>query len=159
MKQLARAAAGLLLLASFATHAASTVRIESAWARATAPTARTGAAYFVIRGGDADDRLIGAASGVAERVELHTHEMSGGMMQMRQVAEVAVAAKESVEFRPGGLHVMLIGLKAPLAEGAVFDLSLEFAKGGIVAVPVEVRGVGATGQEKLPPAKAHGHAH
>lgn len=152
-------AAGLVMLASAAAYAESALKVESAWARATAPTAKTGAAYFVIRGGDVDDRLVGAASGVAERVELHTHDMSGGMMQMRQVADVAVAAKGSVEFRPGGLHVMLIGLKAPLAEGTVFDLTLDFAKAGVVAVPVEVRGVGATGQENLPPGKAHGHSH
>jgi hypothetical protein len=147
------------MLWSGAVIADSGLRIEAPWARATAPTAQTGAAYFLIRGGGVEDRLLGASSAVAERVELHTHTMSGGMMQMRQVPDVSVAAGQAIEFRPGGLHVMLIGLKAPLAAGASFEVALQFEKAGTVRVPVEVRGVGATGAEKLPPGKAHGHSH
>lgn len=147
------------LLLSAAAGADSGPVVESPWARATAPTAVTGAVYFALRGGSTDDRLISAATAVAERVELHTHAMADGMMQMRRVAEVGVPAGATVEFKPGGLHVMLFGLKAPLGAGSSFDLALRFAKGGTLTVPVSVRGVGATGAEALPPGKAHGHQH
>ena len=158
MALLSRAWIGALFVATTAVADTGLV-VESAWARATAPTASTGAAYFVIRGGSADDQLLSATATVAERVELHTHTMADGMMQMRQLTEVAVPAGATVEFKPGGLHVMLIGLKAPLAAASSFDLALRFAKGGTQTVQVGVRGVGATGAETLPPGKAHGHKH
>ena len=149
----------ILLFVATAASADPGPAVEAPWARATAPTASTGAAYLVVRGGDADDRLLSAATAVAERVELHTHAMADGMMQMRKLPDVAVPGGATVEFKPGGLHVMLFGLKAPLAAGSSFDLQLRFASGATRTVAVSVRGVGATGAEMLPPGKAHGHQH
>lgn len=133
--------------------------VESPWARATAPSAKTGAAYFVLRGGAADDRLLSASTPVAERVELHTHTMADGMMQMRQVDAVPVAAGTTIAFKPGGLHVMLFGLKETLLAGSSFELVLNFERAGRQTIGVGVRGVGATGAEQLPPGKAHEHRH
>jgi copper(I)-binding protein len=118
---------------------APALRVDAAWARATAPGAANGAAYFTLTGGDVDDRLLAAGAAVSERVELHTHALHDGMMRMTAVHAVEVPAAARVEFRPGGYHVMLLGLRAPLVAGSRFPLRLTFARGGVVDVEVEVR--------------------
>lgn len=150
-----RASLSLLLLATLASpaFAADALHVERSWARATAPSATTGAAYFELQGGDHDDSLVRAASPVAQKVELHTHLMNDGMMQMRQVPEVPVPANGQVVFKPGGLHVMLIGLKAPLAAGTRFPLELRFRSGKVVSIEVPVQAPG----EAAPTASAHHH--
>jgi len=63
----------------------------------------------------------------------------GGMMQMRQVPSIAVPAGTTVTLEPGGLHIMLLDLAAPLTAGQTFDMTLEFASGERLVVPVSVR--------------------
>ncbi len=118
--------------------------IDHPWARATAGQAPNGAAYMTFTNdGKTADYLVGAASDVAKRVELHQHLMNDGVMQMRQVKEVQVAPGDPTVMEPGGLHVMLIGLKAPLKEGAHFPLTLTFKEAGEITVTVAVGSVGA----------------
>lgn len=93
--------------------------------------------------GDMSDQLIGAASPVAAKAELHTHIKEGDIMRMRPVAEIDVAAGKATVLQPGGLHVMLIGLKAPLKEGTTFPLTLTFKRAGSMTVDVDVRAPGA----------------
>jgi hypothetical protein len=93
--------------------------------------------------GNEADQLIGATSPVAATVELHTHVMEGDVMRMRPVKAIEVNAGEPAVLKPGGLHVMLIGLRAPLKQGASFPLTLTFAKSGTVTVNVDVEGPGA----------------
>lgn len=102
---------------------------------------RNGAAYLTIaNAGDQPDRLVAVASPRAGKTEMHTMLMDGDIMRMRQVPDIEVPAKGRVEMRPGeGLHIMLIGLKAPLKAGDRFPLSLEFARAGKVEVTVDVR--------------------
>ncbi|MCU0839063.1 MAG: copper chaperone PCu(A)C [Rhodospirillales bacterium] len=120
------------------------LKIEHPWARATAGAAANGAAYMVIStSGNEADQLIGATSPVAATVELHTHVMEGDVMRMRPVKAIEVNAGEPAVLKPGGLHVMLIGLRAPLKQGASFPLTLTFAKSGTVTVNVDVEGPGA----------------
>jgi copper(I)-binding protein len=95
--------------------------------------------------GAAPDRLIAAASPVARVVELHTHIREGEVMRMRPVPDIPVPAGQTVELRPGGLHVMLIGLTAPLVEGARVPLTLRFERAGEVAVDLAVEAAGARG--------------
>ena len=128
--------------------------IYDAWARASAGPARTGAAYVAIHNHGGPDRLIGAATPVAERAELHTHIMEGNVMKMRPAAAIAIAAGARVALRPGGEHLMLKGLKAPLAEGASFPLTLKFEKAGAVTVTAGVLKAGAAG-----PGDPHGAHH
>ena len=128
--------------------------VEAPWARASAGAARAGAAYLRIANvGAEDDRLIGVSAPVAERVELHTHIMSDGVMRMRRVDVVAVPGGKSVELKPGGRHVMLIGLRAPLKEGETFPLTLTFDKAGTITVTVAVGSIAARG----PGMKHHDH--
>lgn len=122
------------------------VHVDHPWSRATAPQARNGAAYFVLNATGADsDRLVSAASPVAEKVELHTHLMEDGVMKMRPVVAIEVAPGSPTALQPGGLHVMLLGLKAPLVKGEKFPLTLTFEKAGELKVDVNVEDAGAGG--------------
>ena len=114
--------------------------IHGPWSRELPPVAPNGAAYFrVDNGGSASAHIVSAHSPIADRVEIHTHGMEGGVMKMRHVESVEVPARGGVAFEPGGLHVMLIGLKQPLVAGERFPLAIEFRDSGRVEVEVEVR--------------------
>ena len=119
--------------------------IDHPFARASAGMARAGAAYMTIQNnGAADDVLIGAEAAVSERIELHTHEMTDGVMRMREVeGGIPVPAGETTVLQPGGLHVMFLGLHEPLVEGEMFPLTLIFEQSGAVTVEVSIEGVAA----------------
>jgi copper(I)-binding protein len=117
--------------------------ITDAWARASAGRAPAGAAFMTIENAGADDRLIAGDADVSETVELHTHVRDGEVMRMRQVEAIDLPAGETTLLQPGGLHVMFIGLHAPLKEGESFPLTLSFEQAGEVTVTVTVKGVGA----------------
>jgi len=126
------------------TAADSGVTITGAFARASAGPVKTGAAYLTITNWtETGDRLIGARTGVSEKAEIHTHLMDNGIMRMRQVEAVEIPAGGVAELKPGGDHVMLMGLKAPLQEGESFPLTLIFETAGEVEVTVGIAGVGA----------------
>ena len=133
---LAAAAATLCLTLPAAAH--DGVHITDAYARASAAS---GAVFLVIENHQTDDdRLIAAASDVAERVELHTHKQdANGVMQMLEVTEgFVVPGNGSHALARGGDHVMLMGLKAPLNTGDVVSLTLTFERAGVVVVEVPV---------------------
>lgn len=121
--------------------------IHHPWARASATSlAKTGAVYLKLENsGPSEITLTGASTDVAKKAELHTHIMSdNGVMKMRPVeGGIPIAGKETVELKPGGLHIMLMGLPAPLFEGELFDITLTFSDGSTGTVPVEVMGVAA----------------
>ena len=120
--------------------------VSEPWARATIGQAKAGAAYFTVaNNGAAADRLVAVESPAAKRSELHGHTMDGGVMRMRPVEAIELAPGAPVVLRPGGLHVMLMGLKAPLKEGGRFALVLTFEKAGRLEVEVRVRGAAAMG--------------
>jgi copper(I)-binding protein len=116
---------------------------EGAWARAVAgtDTARVhSAVYFTLDNpGDTPLRLVAAETDVAERTELHETTMEGGVMRMRPVEGVDVPPGGSVTLEPGGLHVMLLGVRRDLAAGDTFALTLRFADGGERTLEVTVR--------------------
>lgn len=122
------------------------ITIADPWSRATAPGAANGACFFVATNAGAEaDRIVAAASPVAQKAELHTHRQEDGVMKMRQVEAIEVKPGEPATLRPGGLHVMLMGLKEPLKQGATFPVTLTFAKAGPVTVEVTVKEAGAMG--------------
>ena len=137
------------LLWLVSTSAFSQVSIENPWSRATAPGAKVGAGYFTIRNQSATpDRLVGASSPAAARVETHVVEKQGEILRMREVKGYEVPAKGSFELKPGGAHLMLVDLKAPLKEGDKVPLTLKFEKAGEVAVQLRVERLGATPAHK-----------
>lgn len=122
------------------------IQVSSAWARATPPRPPVGGAYMTLTNTGAEpDHLIGASSEVAKSVELHTHIKDGDVMRMTALSSVELPAGKSISFAPGGLHVMLVGLAAPLKDGTSFPLVLEFANAGKVTVSVDVKPVGSAG--------------
>ncbi|WP_173978624.1 copper chaperone PCu(A)C [Magnetospirillum sp. UT-4] len=150
---LALLAAPALAGPAFAGNAGEpTIEVTGAWARATPPRPPIGGAYLSIRNrGEAPDRLVGADSPVAKTAELHAHVRNGEVLSMVALADVEIRPGQTVEFAPGGLHVMLMGLSAPLKAGSVFPLTLRFAKAGAVTVEVAVRPIGAAGPEAMAP--------
>ncbi len=123
-----------------AGQAAADILIEDAYARSATPLAKTGAAFMVIRNtGAAPDRLIGATSPAAMRVELHTHVEAGAVMQMRPAEDgFAIPAGGSRALARGGDHVMFMGLTAPWADGDTVPLILDFEEAGEISVELPV---------------------
>jgi copper(I)-binding protein len=123
------------------------IRIESSWARATPPGGKAGGAFVTLRNtGDAPDRLVSAMSGIAERVELHTHIKDGDVMRMREVeGGIPLPPGETVMLQPGGLHIMLLGLSQGLKADSRFPLTLTFEKAGSVQIDVPVQAMGSMG--------------
>lgn len=115
--------------------------VEDAYARASTPTAKSGAAFMVLMNtSDQDDRLVAAKSDVAARVELHTHrEIADGVMKMMEVEEgFAIPAGGSHMLARGGDHVMFMGLNEPFADGDTVAVTLVFEHAGEVAVEIPV---------------------
>lgn len=151
------AAAGLLLVGA----AQAEITVSNPFSRASAPAAKAGAAFLTLAIDAGSDTLLGASSPVADKVELHTHLMENGIARMRPVeGGLPVTAGTPVELKPGGLHIMLIGLKGPLKQGDSFPLTLKFEKAGEVAVTVPVQGPGAMAPMMGQDHGAHGdHGH
>ena len=170
---LATAAFGALTLATLATAHAHTIvatnnthhaqdhmtagsttigdlAITSGWARATLPGQKTAGAYLTItNNGKGADRLIGAASPAADKVEVHTMEIIKDVMTMRPVeGGLEIPAGGSVELKPGGYHIMFMGVSEPLAEGASVKVTLKFETAGDVELAVPVRLVKGQGHAK-----------
>lgn len=140
-----------MLLAAAAAHAGDGVTASDAYARATAPGARTGAVYLTLTAADRPDRLLSVTTPVADRAELHEIMQMEGMSHMHPVDALAVAPGKPITLAPGGTHIMLMGLHQGLAEGSAFPLVLHFEQTGDVSLSVAVRAAGAM------PAPAHDH--
>ena len=136
----------LLAVCFFATSVLAQVRVGDAWTRATPPGAKVGAGYMKITSAAAD-RLIGASSPAAARVELHVTEKKGDVLRMREVKAYDIPARGGFELSPGGAHLMLVDIKAPFKEGAKIPLTLRFEKAGELKVELQVRALGASGHQ------------
>jgi protein SCO1/2 len=125
---------------------ASGPTVDRAWARETPGAARTSAAYFRITS-PTEDRLVGLATPVARKAELHTTSEQNGVMEMRAVeGGLPLPAGQTVELKPGtALHVMLVDLVHPLKAGESFPLTLSFAKAASRTIQVQVERLGAMG--------------
>jgi hypothetical protein len=125
------------------------VTVADAWSMATPAGASVAAGYMRITNGDAEARrLVSGSTAVAERVEIHTMSMDGGVMRMRPLPEgLAIAGGETVELKPGGLHLMLVGLRHPLVQGESVPLTLTFDGGLAVEATLAVRAMGGGGHE------------
>jgi len=140
----------LILLCSLSAAAAQDTKIgdlliASPWARATPGAAPTGAVYLRIENhGASGDKLVAAAAPVADSVMLHTQVVKNGVAQMRPVDGIDIAAGTAAELKPGGSHIMLMGLHQPLRKSDVFPLTLTFEHAGKLEVQVYVSSVGAT---------------
>lgn len=133
-------------LALAAEYTVGTITISQPWARATAPTARTGAGYLTIMNtGKTPDRLTRATCAVATMTGIHEMKMEGNVMRMRELEHgLAIAPGATVSLAPDGFHIMLMGLKTPLKQGTTTACTLTFEKAGSIAVQFQVEALGAT---------------
>jgi copper(I)-binding protein len=138
------AVAACLVVASAALAQTGQLDVSNAWARATPAKAENGVAYLTIRS-PTPDRLVSVSSPVAKKAELHTMEMAGMVMKMHPMAGLDIPAGQPVTLKPGGEHIMLMGLNGPLREGQSFPLTLTFEKAGAREVTVAVEKPGAAG--------------
>ena len=139
-------AAPLLLAAALATHAQDAklgaIQIDQPRTRATAAGQAVGGGFFKLTNAGPSDRLVAASSPASKTVELHTMRMEGDVMRMREVEAIELPAGQTVELKPGGLHLMLMGLKAPLKAGETVPVTLKFEKAGEVTVQLKVEAAG-----------------
>ncbi len=140
MNRFQTAVAAFAALIAMPAFAHNGVHINDPYARVMGGVGASGAVFFEIENHqDADDRLISAASDVADLVQLHTHKEEGGVMKMVHVPEgFVVPALGAHRLQRGGDHVMLMGLKSELKNGDVIDLTLTFEKAGEVTVQAVV---------------------
>jgi len=134
----------LLALALPALAQELPIRIADPKARPTAPGG-TGVVYMtVINHADADDDLTGMSTPIADKAEMHRSVTKNGVTSMEAVADLPIKAHGNAAFEPGGLHIMLTGLKQPLKVGDSFPLQLRFAKVGAITVTVSVQAIKGT---------------
>ena len=133
----------LLAVATAAFAQESPIRVADPKARPTAPGGTGGVYMTIFNRGGADDDLTGLSTPIAEKAEMHRTVTTNGVSHMDAVADLPIKANGSVTFAPGGLHVMLTGLKQPLKLGDSFPLTLSFAKAGAITVTVSVQQIKA----------------
>jgi hypothetical protein len=132
----------LIAAPALAGTAAESVSANEPFVRmAPAGMANTGA-FMVLKNADSKDhKVVKAESPVAKVVELHTHTKVGEMMEMRPVKDIEIKTKGETVLKPGGLHVMLIGLKQNLKEGDNVAITLTFEDGSSKKVEAPVRNI------------------
>jgi copper(I)-binding protein len=114
------------------------IEISDAWIRPAAQ-GTNGAVYFVIHNySAAADELTGISTEAAEAAEMHTSQMNGDVMQMAQVQAVPLPADAETQFEPGGLHIMLVGLKQDLKAGDQIELTLQFEDSEDITLSIPV---------------------
>jgi copper(I)-binding protein len=150
-----------------APEVAATITASNATAYATAEGARTGAVFVTLQNPQTNmDKLLGVTTDKAAVAEIHESyvDEADGTMQMRKVDGVEIPAGQQVELKPGGHHIMLIDLAAPLVEGETFNVTLKFQNAGDVVVPVTITAPGASatdamGAEMTAPTTTGEHVH
>jgi copper(I)-binding protein len=115
------------------------VIVTEATVRLLPPGVPNTAAYFSIQNtSDTSQTLIGASADFVAKAEIHNHIMKDGMMSMQHQPEVVIQPGETIQFAPGGLHIMLFGLKQPLREGQSVEISLQTKEGESISISANV---------------------
>lgn len=120
------------------------IEIMDPWSRATPKGASTAIGYMTIKNnGTTSDRLIGGSVDFANGLQLHSMTMENGVSKMRELKFVEIGPGQTIEFKPGGSHVMFVGVKHPLSEGEHVKGTLIFEHAGTVQIEYVVQGIGA----------------
>ncbi len=139
--------------------------ISQAWSRATPSGAKVAGGYLTIENkGATPDRLVGGSGDIAGKIEVHEMAMNNGVMTMRPLDKgLEIEPGKTVKLAPGGYHLMMFDLKAPLKQGDKVPVTIEFEKAGKVKLTLDVQGVGAQGpagagnsgmdMKKMPPGR------
>jgi len=125
-------------------YKAGSIEINSPWSRATPKGAQTAVGYMSIKNnGTTPDRLVGGSIDVADHFQLHAMTMENGVAKMRELSDIEIKPGQTVEFKPGGSHVMFVDLKHPLSKGDHISGTLVFEHTGKVNVEYSVESLGA----------------
>ena len=119
------------------------VSVEQPWTRATPPGAKVGAGFLTLKSAGAADRVVGASSPLAGRVEMHVTMREGEVMKMREVQAFDVPAGGRFELKPGGAHLMLMELRGQIRQGDKVPLTLRLEKGGELKLELAAQAMGA----------------
>lgn len=137
----------LSALLAFAANAheykIGSIAIDHPFARATVAGQAAGGGFMTMTNAGPTDRLLSVSGTLAKAVELHSMSMEGDVMRMREVPSIELPTGKTVALKPGGLHMMFVGLKAPLKVGDSHPITLRFEKAGVVTVDVKVEAAGA----------------
>jgi periplasmic copper chaperone A len=143
----------IILAAALMTAApasAQPIEVQNAWARATAAGAKAAGIFVTITDKGGPDRLVGASTPVAAMAEVHETINDNGVMRMRPIPALPLQPGQAVVLKPGGYHIMLMGMKQQLKDGETFPLTLNFEKAGAITTTVHVAKAGAMGPEMAP---------
>lgn len=128
----------------FAPVRAGDVEVTAGFARAMLPGQPAGGGFVtIVNNGTSADQLVSASTPSAGKVEIHTMEVTDGVMVMRPVeGALEIAASSTVEMKPGGLHLMFMQVETPFPAGSTVPLTLEFATAGRLELTLPVRAPG-----------------
>lgn len=127
-------------LLPMAAQAQMNIRVEDAYSREMPPTASNIAVYLTIRNvGSHGVSLESISSDAADAVMIHRSAMDNGMMTMEHLPELYIPPRENVDLAPGGIHIMLMGLRQPLRAGDLIRMHLNFSNGVVLRVDAPVR--------------------
>jgi len=137
--------AALTVPAGAQDYKVGALEITRPWTRATPATAQAGGGFLTVTNkGTTPDRLIAARSTVSDRVEVHEMRMDGNVMKMRELEKgLEIPAGATVMLKPGGYHIMFMGLKAPFAKDTKVPVTLVFEKAGSLDIVLDVEALGA----------------
>jgi periplasmic copper chaperone A len=136
--------ASILAIATAGRAQGEGIEVREVFSRATIGQATSGAVYLtIVNHASSPDRLMSASTPVAARTDLHMTVRDGDVVRMRRLETIDIQAGGTVTFEPGGAHVMLTGLAAPLSEGESFELTLEFETAGPMTLEVPVKSIAA----------------
>jgi copper(I)-binding protein len=140
------------------TYTVGAIEVANPWARATPKGAPVGGAYMTITNkGTEADRLVGASTPAAGLAQVHQMSMDNGVMTMRPVeGGLEIKPGQTVVLAPNSFHIMMTGLKQPMAQGEHVKATLDFAKAGKLDVEFVVESMGAQGPSAAAPAMDHG---
>ena len=154
MKKISLLLACLMVSAGALAAAADMVTVDEPYVRLAPPNAPATAAFMVLKNaGDKDVKVLKADNPASKATELHTHLNENGVMKMRPVAAIDIKSKGEAVLKPGGLHVMLINLNAPMKEGDIVPITLTFDDGSSKKIDARVIKPMAAGM----PAMEHKH--
>lgn len=127
-----------------ADYKIGSLKIMGPWSRATPKGASTAIGYMTIKNnGTTPDELIGGSVDFANVLQLHSMTMEDGISKMRELKFVEIGPGQTIEFKPGGSHIMFVGVKHPLSEGEHVKGTLIFEHAGTVQIDYDVQGIGA----------------
>jgi len=131
-----------LLLVFLSFNSSAAVEVLDPYVRAMPSSAVNSGAFMLLKNdSDTSVKLLSAHSDAAKVVELHTHIKEDGMMKMRQVHAIEIKANGQTELKPGGLHIMLMGLTKPLVVGESVKLVLKFNNGSVQELFLPVKNI------------------